>query len=67
MDGTKIRCPRNDRKCHNKSFQELEAMRFHLAKNGFVRDYYVGINIGKQLCNKLQTRMYREVLNQMLQ
>ena len=41
MDGTKIRCPCNDRKCQNQIFQELDTVRFHLAKNGFVRDYYV--------------------------
>ena len=41
MDGTKIRCPCNDRKCQNRSFQELDIVRFHLAKNGFVRDYYL--------------------------
>ena len=41
MDGTKISCPCNDRKCQNQSFQEINIGRFHLAKNGFVRDYYV--------------------------
>ena len=41
MDGIKIRCPCNDHKCQNLSLQELDIVRFHLAKNGFVRDYYV--------------------------
>ena len=67
MDGSKIRCPCNDHKCQNKSFQELDIVRFHLAKNGFVRDIMFGINMGKQLCNQLQTKMYREVLNRILQ
>ena len=47
MDGTKIRCPWNDRKCQNRSFQELDNVRFHLAKNGFVRDYYVWYKHGE--------------------
>ena len=47
MDRTKIRCPCNDRKCHNRSFQELDTVRFHLAKNGFVRDYYVWYKHGE--------------------
>ena len=47
MDGSKIRCPCNDRKCQNRSFQELDIVRFHLAKNGFVRDYYVWYKHGE--------------------
>ena len=36
MDGTKIKCPCSDHKCQNRSFEEPDAVRFHLAKNGFV-------------------------------
>ena len=67
MDGTKIRCPCNDRKCQNQSFQELDTVQFHLEKRDLLETIMLGINMGKQLCNKLQTRMYKEVLNKMLQ
>ena len=49
MDGTKIRCPCNDYKRQNQSFQELDIVRFHLAKNGFVRDYYVWYEHGETI------------------
>ena len=49
MDGTKIRCLCNDRKCHNRSFQEPDIVQFHLAKNGFVRDYYVWYKHGETI------------------
>ena len=47
MDRTKIRCPYSDLKCQNRSFQELDTVRFHLAKNGFVRDYHVWYKHGE--------------------
>ena len=49
MDGTKIKCPCSDRKCQNRSFEEPDAMRFHLAKNGFVKDYYVWYKHGEKI------------------
>ena len=64
MDGSKIRCPCNDRKCQNRSFQELDII---LQKMDLLETIMFGINMGKQLCNQLQTKMYRGVLNRMLQ
>ena len=49
MDGTKIKCPCNDCKCQNWSFQELDTVQFHLAKNGFVRDYYAWYKHGEKV------------------
>lgn len=37
-DMTKIRCPCT--KCHNRKFQEVEEVRIHLFRKGFIPDYY---------------------------
>nr|GMD28243.1 uncharacterized protein LOC109179592 [Ipomoea batatas] len=41
MDGEKIKCPCNQRKCQNTKFLDVPTVKFHLAKYGFVSDYYV--------------------------
>nr|GME09613.1 uncharacterized protein LOC109179592 [Ipomoea batatas] len=41
MDGERIRCPCTQRKCQNTKFLDVPTMKYHLAKNGFVSDYYV--------------------------
>ena len=40
MDGDKIKCPYNFRKCQNRSFYDVNTVRFHLLKYGFVSDYH---------------------------
>nr|GMD55942.1 uncharacterized protein LOC109168299 [Ipomoea batatas] len=41
IDGEKIKCPCNQRKCQNTKFLDVPTVKFHLAKYGFVSDYYV--------------------------
>ena len=41
MDENKIRCPCNDRKCQNRVYHDLDTVKFHVAKYGFVPDNYV--------------------------
>nr|GMC60642.1 uncharacterized protein LOC109168299 [Ipomoea batatas] len=41
MDGERIKCPCNQRKCQNTKFLDVATVKFHLAKYGFVSDYYV--------------------------
>ena len=41
MDGNKIKCPCNGRKCQNRVYHDLDTVKFHVAKYGFVLDYYV--------------------------
>ena len=62
MDGTKIRCPCNDCKCHNRSFQELDTMRFHLAKKGFVRDYNVWYKHGETIVQQTSNHNVQRIV-----
>ena len=39
--GTAIRCPGTLVKCQNKKFLNVETVKVHLYRNGFVPDYYV--------------------------
>ena len=41
MDGNKIRCPCNGRKCQNRLYHDLDIVKFHVAKYGVALDYYV--------------------------
>nr|GLL27171.1 uncharacterized protein LOC109166492 [Ipomoea trifida] len=41
MDGERIRCPCTQRKCQNTKFLDVPTVKYHLAKFGFVSDYYV--------------------------
>nr|GMC99858.1 uncharacterized protein LOC109168299 [Ipomoea batatas] len=41
MDGERIKCPCNQCKCQNTKFLDVPTVKFHLAKYGFVSDYYV--------------------------
>ncbi|XP_019158513.1 PREDICTED: uncharacterized protein LOC109155282 [Ipomoea nil] len=41
MDGERIKCPCKQRKCQNTKFLDVPTVKFHLAKYGFVSDYYV--------------------------
>ena len=47
MDGTKIKCPCNQRKCQNRSFYDRDTVRLHLAKYEFVPNYYIWYKHGK--------------------
>ncbi|MCS5023654.1 hypothetical protein L2V44_14285 [Staphylococcus aureus] len=40
MDGDKIRCPCNRRKCQNKIFLDEQTVLVHLGKHRFVPGYY---------------------------
>ncbi|KAL6581941.1 hypothetical protein OROMI_005955 [Orobanche minor] len=40
-DGAKIKCPCNLIKCRNRRFLDVETVKFHLAKYGFVSNYFV--------------------------
>ncbi|XP_019170987.1 PREDICTED: uncharacterized protein LOC109166492 [Ipomoea nil] len=41
MDGERIRYPCTQRKCQNTKFLDVPTVKYHLAKYGFVSDYYV--------------------------
>ncbi|XP_019197160.1 PREDICTED: uncharacterized protein LOC109191027 [Ipomoea nil] len=41
MDGERIKCPCNQRKCQNTKYLDVPTVKYHLAKYGFVSDYYV--------------------------
>ena len=40
IDGNKIRCPCNHRKCQNHNFEEVEVVKYHLARHKLVLGYY---------------------------
>lgn len=40
MDGEKIRCPCNRRKCQNRVYLDEDTVKVHIGTNGFVPDYY---------------------------
>nr|GMC47957.1 uncharacterized protein LOC109166492 [Ipomoea batatas] len=40
-DGERIRCPCTQRKCQNTKFLDVPTVKYHLARYGFVSDYYV--------------------------
>ena len=40
MDGEKIKCPCNHRKCQNRNYLDEDTVKVHLRRNGFVTDYY---------------------------
>ena len=46
--GTVIRCPCPLVKCQNKKFLNVETVKVHLCRNGFVADYYVWIYHGEK-------------------
>ena len=46
--GTAIRCPCTLVKCQNKKFLNVETVKVHLYRNGFVPDYYVWIYHGEK-------------------
>nr|GLL49269.1 uncharacterized protein LOC109166492 [Ipomoea trifida] len=41
MDGERIRCPCTQRRCQNTKFLDVPTVKYHLAKHGFVSDYFV--------------------------
>lgn len=43
-----IKCPCNKVRCQNMSYQDVEVVKFHLAKHGFVRGYYDWIHHGEE-------------------
>ncbi|XP_039122129.1 uncharacterized protein LOC120258759 [Dioscorea cayenensis subsp. rotundata] len=47
MDGIKIKCPCNHRKCQNRAFWDENTVRYHLMKYGFVSYYYQWIHHGE--------------------
>lgn len=47
MDGGKIRCPCNQRKCQNKQFLDVGTVQYHVGRYGFVSNYYVWIFHGE--------------------
>ena len=47
MDGDKIKCPCNNRKCQDMSFRDVNTVKYHVAKYGFVPNYFVWIYQGE--------------------
>ena len=40
IDGDKLKCPCNAKKCQNRNYVDENTVRYHLMKNGFVPFYY---------------------------
>ena len=47
MDGNKIKCPCNLTKCRNRSYHQIDTVKYHLMKNGFIPGYYVWARQGE--------------------
>ncbi|XP_058003650.1 uncharacterized protein LOC131180064 [Hevea brasiliensis] len=47
MDGDKLKCPCNHRKCQNRNYVDENTIRLHLMKHGFVPYYYKWILHGE--------------------
>ena len=41
MDGNKIKCPCTLTKFQNRSYHQIDTVKYHLMKNGFIPRYYV--------------------------
>nr|GMC69217.1 uncharacterized protein LOC109166492 [Ipomoea batatas] len=63
MDGERIKCPCNQRRCQNIKFLDVPSVKYHLAKYGFVSDYYVwrfhgerivGVDADQDVCGTSQ-------------
>ncbi|CAH9117021.1 unnamed protein product [Cuscuta epithymum] len=54
MDGNKIRCPCT--KCHNRQYQEVDTLKLHLVKHGFVPNYFFWNRQGETLSDNSPTR-----------
>jgi len=59
MDGNKIKCPCT-KKCLNRPYQEVEVVKLHLAKFGFIPDYRLWVRhsetvIGSTSLGMIQT------------
>ena len=52
LDGHKIRCPCNRKKCHNRAFHDEDTVEYHLIRYGFVPDYYKWVLHGEQLSDE---------------
>ncbi|XP_019166858.1 PREDICTED: uncharacterized protein LOC109162622 [Ipomoea nil] len=49
MDGERIKCLCTQRKCQNTKFLDVPTVKYHLAKYGFVSDYYVWRFYGERI------------------
>ena len=49
LDGDKIRCPCNRKKCRNRAFLDEETVEYHIIRYGFVPNYYKWSLHGEQL------------------
>ena len=47
MDGKKIKCPCTLTKCRNRSYHQIDIVKYHLMKNGFIPGYYVWARQGE--------------------
>ncbi|XP_057999031.1 uncharacterized protein LOC131177881 [Hevea brasiliensis] len=71
MDGDKLKCPCNHRKCQNRNYADENTIRLHLMKHGFVPYYYKWIlhgeprtsNIDSQNINVMTAESVQEVDN----
>ncbi|XP_057990575.1 uncharacterized protein LOC131172956 [Hevea brasiliensis] len=71
MDGDKLKCPCNHRKCQNRNYADENTIRLHLMKHGFVPYYYKWIlhgeprtsNIDSQNINVMIAESVQEVDN----
>ena len=47
MDSNKIKCPCTLTKCRNRSYHQIDTVKYHLMKNGFILGYYVWARQGE--------------------
>ena len=52
LDGQKIRCPCNYKKCRNRAFHEEDVVEYHLIRYGFVPNYHKWVLHGEQLSDE---------------
>ena len=54
MDGNKIKCPCTLTKCRNRSYHQIDTVKYHLMKNGFIPGYYVWARQGEMEPDSIQ-------------
>ena len=54
MEGNKIKCPCTLTKCQNRSYHQIDTIKYHLMKNGFILGYYVWARQGEMKPNSIQ-------------
>ena len=54
IDSNEIKCPCTLAKCRNRSYHQIDTVKYHLIKNGFIPGYYVWARQGEMEPNSIQ-------------